>query len=52
VMRDPRFRWTAEGPGDWRARSADWPATRYEEKALKAGRKPAYLKFVRVTASP
>lgn len=52
VMRDPRFRWTAEGPGDWRARGADWPATRYEEKALKAGRKPAYLKFVRVTASP
>jgi tRNA (guanine-N7-)-methyltransferase len=26
-------------------RPADWPATRYEEKALKAGRQPAYMVF-------
>ena len=25
----------------------DWPPTRYEEKALKAGRRPAYLRFRR-----
>jgi len=27
-------------------RPADWPATRYEEKALKAGRQPGYLVFI------
>jgi tRNA (guanine-N7-)-methyltransferase len=30
-----------------RTRPADWPATRYEEKALKAGRTPAFLTFRR-----
>jgi tRNA (guanine-N7-)-methyltransferase len=30
-----------------RTRAADWPATRYEEKALKAGRTPAFLTFRR-----
>jgi tRNA (guanine-N7-)-methyltransferase len=43
----PAFAWTARGPGDWRRRTADWPATRYEAKALAAGRQPAYLRFVR-----
>ena len=31
------FEWCARGPEDWRRRPADWPATRYEEKALAAG---------------
>ena len=39
------FRWTAEGPGDWKSRPADWPKTRYEAKALHGP--PAYLRFVR-----
>lgn len=43
----PDFLWTARRPSDWRERPADWPATRYEEKARKAGRKPAFLRFVR-----
>jgi tRNA (guanine-N7-)-methyltransferase len=44
----PAFRWQVGGPADWRARPADWPATRYEEKALREGRRPAYLRFLRV----
>jgi tRNA (guanine-N7-)-methyltransferase len=44
---NPDFRWTARRPADWRERPADWPQTRYEAKALRAGRKPAYLRFVR-----
>jgi len=32
---------------DWRERPADWPATRYEAKACKAGRAPAFLRFER-----
>jgi tRNA (guanine-N7-)-methyltransferase len=47
----PGFAWTARGPGDWRRRAADWPATRYEAKALAAGRKPAYLRFVRTASA-
>ncbi len=39
------FEWLAEGPNDWRNRPADWPGTRYEAKALEAGRVPSYLTF-------
>jgi tRNA (guanine-N7-)-methyltransferase len=41
------WEWLARRAADWRNRPPDWPATRYEEKALKAGRKPAYLAFRR-----
>ncbi|MDF2765250.1 MAG: tRNA ((46)-N7)-methyltransferase TrmB [Rhodospirillales bacterium] len=47
LTRSPDFEWLARGPSDWRVRPDDWPATRYEEKALKAGRRPAYLRFRR-----
>jgi tRNA (guanine-N7-)-methyltransferase len=40
--------WQARGPSDWRARPADWPATRYEEKAGSAGRRCVYLRFRRL----
>jgi tRNA (guanine-N7-)-methyltransferase len=43
----PAFSWLARGPRDWRERPADWPATRYEQKALAAGRKPAFLRLRR-----
>lgn len=45
--RHPDFHWLAEGPRDWRQRPADWPETRYEKKALAAGRQPAYLRWRR-----
>ena len=38
------FEWTARGAGDWRRRPADWPATRYEAKAVRQGRRPVYLR--------
>jgi tRNA (guanine-N7-)-methyltransferase len=43
----PRFQWLAQGPRDWRERPADWPPTRYEAKALREGRKPAFFRFRR-----
>lgn len=43
----PDFEWLAEGPGDWRERPADWPPTRYEQKAIAAGRTPTFLRFRR-----
>ncbi len=42
-----RFDWLAEGPNDWRMRPPDWPETRYERKALREGRRAAYLRFRR-----
>ena len=42
-----RFDWLAEEPSDWRVRPADWPETRYERKALREGRRAAYLGFRR-----
>lgn len=47
VQRDPRFEWLADRPGDWRTPWPDWPGTRYEAKALRAGRTPHYLTFRR-----
>jgi tRNA (guanine-N7-)-methyltransferase len=47
LVRDKTFQWTARGPQDWRTRPADWPATRYEAKALAAGRRPVFLRFQR-----
>jgi len=47
VMQSTAFDWHAEGPADWRAPWADWPGTRYERKALREGRAPHYLRFVR-----
>ncbi|MDP9137480.1 MAG: tRNA (guanosine(46)-N7)-methyltransferase TrmB [Pseudomonadota bacterium] len=48
------FLWCAERAADWRSRPAGWPATRYEDKAIAAGRRPTYLRFTRraVLATP
>ena len=45
VTAHPAFAWLARGPADWRQRPADWPPTRYEEKAYAAGRTPIFLRF-------
>ena len=47
LMAHPSFVWMAESPADWRARPDDWPETRYEAKAIRAGRTCTYLRFVR-----
>ena len=43
----PAFSWLARGPSDWRIHPPDWPATRYEAKALAAGRRPYFLRLRR-----
>jgi tRNA (guanine-N7-)-methyltransferase len=47
VRRQGDFRWTARTAGDWRQRPADWPPTRYEAKALSAGRRCCYFRLLR-----
>ncbi len=45
---EPRFKWLAERPADWRIRQSDWPETRYEAKAAREGRVRYYFRFQRV----
>lgn len=47
LLRHPAFEWLARRPSDWRVRPPDWPVTRYEEKARRAGRAPVFLRFHR-----
>jgi tRNA (guanine-N7-)-methyltransferase len=47
LLRRGDFLWTARRADDWRKPWAGWPGTRYEAKALKAGRTPTYLVFQR-----
>ena len=42
------FEWTARRADDWRTPWQPWPGTRYEAKAIEAGRTPCYLTFRRV----
>jgi tRNA (guanine-N7-)-methyltransferase len=48
TLRSPHFRWTATRADDWRKPYEGWPGTRYEAKAIREGRVPSYLTFVRV----
>jgi tRNA (guanine-N7-)-methyltransferase len=47
IAAHPCFEWTAKTAKDWREPWSGWPGTRYEAKALREGRTPAYLEFVR-----
>lgn len=47
VANHPAFEWTATHADDWRIRPGDWPGTRYEAKAIREGRVPSYLRFLR-----
>lgn len=47
LMKHQSFEWLARSPADWRQRPPDWPETRYEQKAVREGRRSTYLRFVR-----
>jgi len=41
------FEWLAEESKDWLRQPSDWVNTRYEQKAIREGRKPIYLRYKR-----
>ncbi|HEY1311559.1 MAG TPA: tRNA (guanine(46)-N(7))-methyltransferase TrmB [Pseudolabrys sp.] len=45
ILRSSDFIWTAETPDDWRKPWHDFAGTRYEAKAKREGRQPAYFIF-------
>lgn len=47
VLAHPAFTWEARSADDWRRPYEGWPGTRYEMKAIREGRAPAYLTFRR-----
>ena len=47
VLRSPDFEWTAQQADDWRKPWPDFAGTRYEAKAKREGRRPAYFSFRR-----
>ena len=47
VLRSPDFIWTAECANDWRKPWVGFSRTRYEAKAIREGRTPAYFIFRR-----
>lgn len=47
LTQSPHFQWTATRAADWRYPWQGWQSTRYEQKALREGRQPSYLRFFR-----
>lgn len=45
---DSNFRWTATCGNDWKQEPADWVKTKYQQKAIREGRKPVFLDFERL----
>jgi tRNA (guanine-N7-)-methyltransferase len=47
ILRSPHFDWPQVRDSEWLTPWDFWPSTRYEAKALREGRKPVYLTFIR-----
>lgn len=48
AARNPQLRWRGECAADWRQPWEDWISTRYEQKAIREQRTPAYFVFERL----
>ncbi len=47
ILRSRDFAWEAADAAAWRHPFPGWPSTRYEQKAIREGRPPAYFTFRR-----
>lgn len=47
ILPHAAFEWLAKSPSDWLDPWEGWHRTRYEEKAIREGRVPSYLRFRR-----
>ncbi|MGL5445816.1 MAG: tRNA (guanosine(46)-N7)-methyltransferase TrmB [Rhabdaerophilum sp.] len=52
ILPHPEFAWLARDAQDWLTPWEDWHRTRYEEKAIREGRVPSYLRFRRKAEGP
>lgn len=44
----PNFKWTAKTSSDWRNEPKDWVKTKYQQKAIREGRKPVFFEYERI----
>jgi len=44
----PLFKWTATCGNDWKKEPHDWIQTKYQRKALREGRKPIFLDYIKL----
>lgn len=51
IAQTPAFGWEPRSADDWRRPYPNWVRTRYEAKAIEAGRVPSYLTFARTFAT-
>lgn len=42
------FRWTAKCGDDWRKEPQDWVQTKYQQKAIREGRRPVFFEYERL----
>lgn len=49
IQPDGRFEWLAERAEDWQSAPSGWISTKYEQKAIAAGRTCSYLRFRRLS---
>lgn len=47
ILRSPDFLWPARHEAEWSTPWPHWSGTRYEDKAIREGRRPVYLTFLR-----
>lgn len=48
MHQDPNFVWTATCGQDWKHEPSDWVKTKYQQKALREGRRPVFLDYRRI----
>lgn len=48
MHKNDKFKWTAKTSADWRNEPKDWVKTKYQQKAIREGRKPVFFEYERV----
>ena len=48
LHQNSNFLWTAKSSNDWRKEPSDWIKTKYQQKAIREGRKPVFLDFKKI----
>ncbi len=48
MHKNDNFKWTAKTSADWRNEPKDWVKTKYQQKAIREGRKPVFFEYERV----
>lgn len=51
IHQHQKFQWLAQSSTDWHQPWPNWVQTRYEAKAIREGRRPAYFRFLKSGAT-